>query len=66
MLMGDWASGLTLTIISQHPGFLLAMLPPGAFIGLALLIAARNAWQARASKNPQIPVIEQVQAAHES
>lgn len=47
MLFGDWGRALTLTIVPDHPGFLLAILPPGAFFGLALLIAARNAWQAR-------------------
>ena len=47
MLLGDFGRYLTITIIPEHPGFLLAMLPPGAFFGLALLIAARNAWQAR-------------------
>lgn len=46
-LLGEWGSYMTLTIIPEHPGFLLALLPPGAFFGLALLIAARNAWQAR-------------------
>jgi electron transport complex protein RnfE len=45
MLVGDWGQYLVMTIIPEHPGFLLAMLPPGAFFGLALLIAARNAWQ---------------------
>ena len=49
MLFGERADALTLTIIPNHPGFLLAILPPGAFFGLALLIAARNAWQARKS-----------------
>jgi electron transport complex protein RnfE len=33
---------MQLTLIPNHPGFLLALLPPGAFIGLGLLIAARN------------------------
>lgn len=47
MLFGDWGRELTLTLIPDHPGFLLAILPPGAFFGLALLIAARNAWQSR-------------------
>jgi Na+-translocating ferredoxin:NAD+ oxidoreductase RnfE subunit len=28
-------------------GFLLAMLPPGAFIAAGLLIALKNAWEAR-------------------
>jgi len=52
MLLGEWAQHLTLTIIPEHPGFLLAMLAPGAFFGLALLIAARNAWQAAKFRKP--------------
>ncbi len=47
LLLGDAGQALTLTLIPDHPGFLLALLPPGAFIGLGLLIAARNAWQHR-------------------
>lgn len=43
LLLGEWGRSLTLTIVPGHPGFLLAMLPPGAFIGLGLLVAARNA-----------------------
>jgi electron transport complex protein RnfE len=45
MLLGEWGGYLAITIFPEHPGFLLAMLPPGAFFGLALLIAARNARQ---------------------
>ncbi len=52
MLFGDWGQYLKLTIIPDHPGFLLAMLPPGAFLSLALLIAARNAWQAKKTVLP--------------
>lgn len=52
MLLGDWGVHLTMTIIPGHSGFLLAMLPAGAFFGLALLIAARNAWEARQVGKP--------------
>jgi electron transport complex protein RnfE len=31
-----------LQINPDYPGFLLAVLPPGAFFGLALLIVAKN------------------------
>jgi electron transport complex protein RnfE len=55
MLFGDWGQHLTITMIPEHPGFLLAMLPPGAFFGLALLIAARKAWQARDTETPLQP-----------
>ncbi len=47
LLFGEWGRSLTVTVIPEHPGFLLALLPPGAFIALGLLVAARNAWQQR-------------------
>lgn len=56
MLLGDWAQALSLTIIPGHPGFLLAMLPPGAFIGLGLLIAGRNALANRKSRPQPSPL----------
>jgi len=66
MLVGDWGRHLTLTIVPNHPGFLLAMLPAGAFIGLALLIASRNAWYARKANTPQSPVSHLVPGSHET
>jgi Na+-translocating ferredoxin:NAD+ oxidoreductase subunit E len=51
-LLGQWADGLEMNVFRVDMGFLLAMLPPGAFIALGLLIAARN-WTvewARASR----------------
>jgi len=42
LLFGEPGAGLQLTIIPDHPGFLLALLPPGAFIALGLLVAGRN------------------------
>lgn len=41
-LLGDWAGQLETKVFPVDLGFLLAMLPPGAFISLGLLIAARN------------------------
>jgi electron transport complex protein RnfE len=49
LMFGDMGESLQLTLIPDHPGFLLAMLPPGAFIGLGLLIAGRNWLDARLS-----------------
>jgi len=49
LLFGEFGRSLQLTIIPSHPGFLLAMLPPGAFIALGLLIAGKNWWNGRAS-----------------
>lgn len=45
-LLAGWAERLEIKVFSVDMGFLLAMLPPGAFISLGLLIAARN-WLAR-------------------
>jgi electron transport complex protein RnfE len=47
MLLGPAFAGLEITFFDRQRGFLLALLPPGAFIGLALLIAARNLLQRR-------------------
>lgn len=41
------AAHWTLEIVPGYGGFLLALLPPGAFIGLGLLVALRNAIVAR-------------------
>jgi electron transport complex protein RnfE len=42
LMFGEMGDALQLTLIPDHPGFLVAILPPGAFIGLGLLIAGRN------------------------
>ena len=42
LLLGPDAKSLIIHVIPDYNGFLLAILPPGAFIGLACLIAARN------------------------
>ncbi len=45
LLFGDWAKGLTLHFYLTEQKFLFAILPPGAFIGLGLLIAVKNSLQ---------------------
>ena len=42
LMLGGWASQLTVTLLGDYEGLLLAILPPGAFIGLAVLIALKN------------------------
>jgi len=42
LMFGEAARGLTLHLTDDYPGLLLAILPPGAFIGLGLLIALKN------------------------
>jgi electron transport complex protein RnfE len=50
-LLGTWADRLEIKVFSVDMGFLLAMLPPGAFISLGLLIAVRNWIASRHSTN---------------
>jgi electron transport complex protein RnfE len=42
LLFGSIATNWTLVIIDNYVGFLFAILPPGAFVGLGLLIALKN------------------------
>ena len=42
LMFGEGAEWLTITLIEDYRGYLLAILPPGAFIGLGLLIAIKN------------------------
>jgi len=42
LMFGDAARDMTITFFDNYRGYLLAILPPGAFIGLGLLIAGKN------------------------
>jgi electron transport complex protein RnfE len=42
LLLGDWAKALEIQMFTTDANFLLAILPPGAFLGMGLLIAAKN------------------------
>lgn len=42
LMFGDIARDFTITVFDNYRGYLLAILPPGAFIGLGLLIAGKN------------------------
>ena len=42
LLLGPIAAGWTLTLFSDYSGFLVAILPPGAFIVTGFLIAVKN------------------------
>ena len=58
MVFGEAAKGFVLHVLPGYEGFLLAILPPGAFIALGLLIAANNWYKARAEQRARaaIPV----------
>jgi len=52
LLLGDWADALTLRVLPEGWGLLLALLPPGAFIGLGLLVAMRQRLIGRPATEP--------------
>jgi len=50
LMFGESARNFTIVIIDDYRGFLMALLPPGAFIGLGLIVAAKNMLDARETK----------------
>ena len=57
LMFGEFGRNLTITVLDDYRGFLLAILPPGAFIGLGLLIAMMNLINARrAERAAQVTV----------
>ena len=50
LALGEPAKALVITVIPNYHGFLLAVLPPGAFITLGMLIATRNWMNIRAER----------------
>lgn len=58
MVFGEAAKSWVITVIPNYHGFLLAILPPGAFITLGLLIALKNWLSLRAEQNSNRNTIE--------
>ncbi len=50
LMFGEYGRQFTLTLVDDYRGFLLAILPPGAFLGLGFLIAGVNIINARREK----------------
>ncbi|VTU07515.1 electron transport complex protein RsxE [Actinobacillus indolicus] len=42
LLLGSWAKSLRMDLLHLDSGLLLAVLPPGAFIGLGLILSVKN------------------------
>ncbi len=65
LMFGEAARDMKIILFEDYKGFLLAILPPGAFIGLGLLIALKNVIDKRiASRKPiAIPVVEASESA---
>lgn len=53
LLLGPIAKNWTLTLIPEYRGFLFAILPPGAFVGMGFLIAAKSLIDAQRKKRQE-------------
>ena len=47
LMFGEGAHWMTINLFTDYPNMLLAILPPGAFLCLGLMIAAKNLITAR-------------------
>jgi len=56
LMFGSLGETMTITFSEDYPGFLLAVLPPGAFIGLGLLIAIKNVIDKRKKTSQPIAI----------
>ncbi len=55
LLLGEWAKHLRIEVFHLDNTFLLAMLPPGAFLGVGFLIALKNVIDAKTAKKQEQP-----------
>jgi len=57
LMFGENARWMTITFSNDYGGFLMAVLPPGAFIGLGLIIACKNFIDARLKQAKSVSAI---------
>ncbi|MDP2695525.1 MAG: electron transport complex subunit RsxE, partial [Gallionella sp.] len=63
MVFGEAAKSWVITVVPNYHGFLLAILPPGAFIALGLLIAMKNWLNLRAEEKVRTTIAVSSQAS---
>ena len=51
LMFGEIARHFTIIVIDDYRGFLIALLPPGAFIGLGLIVALKNVLDTRQARH---------------
>ena len=70
LLLGEWASVLRVEVMKLDSQFLLAILPPGAFIAMGFLVAIKNAFdtklEERQPKKEEVKSIERVRVNFDS
>jgi electron transport complex protein RnfE len=50
LIFGDMALAWEIQVFKDYPNFLFAILPPGAFVGMGLIIALKNVMDQRAAE----------------
>ncbi len=58
LMFGEAARSLTINLFDNYQGFLVAILPPGAFIGLGLIVALKNTIDARLAAREKSPSLD--------
>ena len=58
LMFGEAARGLRWSLSEDYPGILLAILPPGAFIGLGMMIALKNVIDNKLKIRSKIAMVE--------
>jgi len=63
LMFGEGARNLSIVLFEHYRGFLMVLLPPGAFIGLGLIVALKNVIDARQkAKQAKVTTTEAVPA----
>jgi electron transport complex protein RnfE len=62
LMFGEGAHWMTVTLVEDYPGFLVAVLPRGAFSGLGLLFAFNNVIDRQGAARAPRPVVAAVPA----
>ena len=58
LMFGQGAEALKITFIEEYRGFLLAILAPGAFLGLGLIIAIKNKFDKRLERKKHAQAVK--------
>ena len=66
LMFGEGARDLTITLFDNYRGYLLAILPPGAFIGLGFLIAGKNILDKKQAQREKIVSAEKLKPAQQA
>lgn len=66
LMFGDVARDFTITLFDNYRGYLLAILPPGAFIGLGLLIAGKNIIDKKQAAREKLIAAETLKVAQQA